>query len=157
MRMMVGLARPDRGDVRYHGIRYAGPQVARRAIVGCVLDARCMHPGRTALNHLRAAAAISRIARRRVEEVLAEVGLETAANQRAGKFSLGMRQRLALAAALLGDPQILLLDEPSNGLDPDGIRWLRNYLSDFAARGGTVLRVEPPHQRARHVRATTWS
>ena len=98
-----------------------------------------MHPGRPARNHLRATAAISGIPASRVEEVLADVGLETAADQRAGGFSLGMRQRLALAGALLGSPQVLLLDEPSNGLDPDGIRWLRNYLSDFAVRGGTVF------------------
>jgi ABC-2 type transport system ATP-binding protein len=98
-----------------------------------------MHPGRSARNHLRATAAISGVPAGRAERVLAEVGLDTAADQRAGGFSLGMRQRLALAGALLGDPQVLLLDEPSNGLDPDGIRWLRTYLSDFAARGGTVF------------------
>jgi ABC-2 type transport system ATP-binding protein len=98
-----------------------------------------MHPGRTARNHLRATAALSNIPNRRVDAVLAEVGLETAADRKAGKFSLGMRQRLALAAALLGEPNVLLLDEPSNGLDPDGIRWLRDYLKDFAARGGTVF------------------
>jgi ABC-2 type transport system ATP-binding protein len=98
-----------------------------------------MHPGRTARNHLRATAALSAIAEERVEQVLGEVGLESAADRRAGSFSLGMRQRLALAGALLGEPEVLLLDEPSNGLDPDGIRWLRNSLSSFAARGGTVF------------------
>jgi ABC-2 type transport system ATP-binding protein len=137
MRMMVGLTRPDSGEVSYHGVHYRDLKWPART-VGCVLDSR-VHPGRTALSHLRATAAISRVPSRRVEQVLAEVGLESAAKQRAGKFSLGMRQSLALAAALLGDPQILLLDEPSNGLDPDGIRWLRNYLSDFAARGATVF------------------
>jgi ABC-2 type transport system ATP-binding protein len=138
MRMMVGLARPDRGMVTYDGIRYSDLWSPAH-VVGSVLDARCMHPGRTARNHVRAVAAGSNITAKRVDEVLSEVGLETAADQRAGGFSLGMRQRLALATALLGDPQVLLLDEPSNGLDPDGIRWLRNSLSDFAARGGTVL------------------
>jgi ABC-2 type transport system ATP-binding protein len=138
MRMMVGLTRPDSGEVRYDGIRYTHLKYPAR-VVGAVLDARCMHPGRTARNHLRATAALSGIPSHRVEEVLADVGLETAADQRAGGFSLGMRQRLALAGALLGNPQVLLLDEPSNGLDPDGIRWLRTYLSDFAARGGTVF------------------
>jgi len=138
MRMMVGLTRPDRGEVRYHGIPYR--QLASPArIVGSVLDARCMHPGRTARDHLRAAAALSRIPVTRIEAVLAEVGLETVADQRAGGFSLGMRQRLALAGALLGEPRILLLDEPSNGLDPDGIRWLRTYLRHFANQGGTVF------------------
>ncbi|MDX6294226.1 MAG: type transport system ATP-binding protein [Kribbellaceae bacterium] len=137
MRMMVGLTRPDSGEVRYHGTSYTDLKNPAR-IVGSVLDARCMHPGRTARNHLRATAALSGVPRR-AEQVLAEVGLDTAADQRAGGFSLGMRQRLALAGALLGDPQVLLLDEPSNGLDPDGIRWLRTYLSDFAARGGTVF------------------
>jgi ABC-2 type transport system ATP-binding protein len=138
MRMMVGLVRPDRGTVTYDGIRYSDLRSPAQ-IVGSVLDARCAHPGRTARNHLRAVAASSNIGANRVDEVLGEVGLETAADQRAGGFSLGMHQRLALATALLGDPQVLLLDEPSNGLDPDGIRWLRNSLSDFAARGGTVL------------------
>jgi ABC-2 type transport system ATP-binding protein len=138
MRMMVGLTRPDSGEVRYHGTSYTDLKNPAR-IVGSVLDARCMHPGRTARNHLRATAALSGVPAGRAEQVLAEVGLDTAADQRAGGFSLGMRQRLALAGALLGDPQVLLLDEPSNGLDPDGIRWLRTYLSDFAARGGTVF------------------
>lgn len=138
MRMMVGLTRPDNGEVRYHGTSYTDLKSPAR-IVGSVLDARCMHPGRTARNHLRATAALSGVPAGRAERVLAEVGLDTAADQRAGGFSLGMRQRLALAGALLGDPQVLLLDEPSNGLDPDGIRWLRTYLSDFAARGGTVF------------------
>jgi ABC-2 type transport system ATP-binding protein len=138
MRMMVGLARPDRGEVRYHGIPYT--QLLKPArVVGSVLDARSMHPGRTARSHLRATAALSDIPARRVDEVLGEVGLDSAADQRAGGFSLGMRQRLALAGALLGEPDVLLLDEPSNGLDPDGIRWLRNSLSAFAAHGGTVF------------------
>ena len=138
MRMMVGLARPDRGEVRYDGVNYTDLLHPAR-VVGSVLDARCMHPGRTARNHLRALAALSSVSVHRVDEVLADVGLESAANQRAGGFSLGMRQRLALAGALLGKPEVLLLDEPSNGLDPDGIRWLRTYLTGFAARGGTVF------------------
>ncbi len=138
MRMMVGLTRPDQGGVRYDGVAYRD-LVRPARTVGAVLDARCMHPGRTARNHLRATAALSDIPRRRVDAVLAEVGLDSAADQKAGKFSLGMRQRLALAGALLGEPRVLLLDEPSNGLDPDGIRWLRGYLKDFAAGGGTVF------------------
>ena len=138
MAMMVGLTRPDRGEVRYHGVPYRELCSPART-VGSVLDARCMHPGRTARHHLRATAALSAIPLRRADEVLAEVGLESAANQRAGGFSLGMRQRLALAGALLGEPQVLLLDEPSNGLDPDGIRWLRTYLTAFAHQGGSVF------------------
>ena len=138
MRMMVGLTRPDAGEVRYDGVRYTDLRQPAR-LVGAVLDARSMHPGRTARHHLRAMAAMSDIPAQRVEQVLADVGLETAVDQRAGGFSLGMRQRLALAGALLGDPQVLLLDEPSNGLDPDGIRWLRNHLRAFAERGGTVF------------------
>ena len=138
MRMMVGLTRPDRGDVRYRGVSYTDLLRPAR-VVGSVLDARCMHPGRTARAHLHAMAAVSGIPSRRVGEVLHEVGLDPAADQRAGGFSLGMRQRLALAGALLGQPEALLLDEPSNGLDPDGIRWLRGTLRTFADRGGTVF------------------
>ncbi len=138
MRMMVGLTRPDRGEVRYEGVRYADLRHPAR-LVGAVLDARCMHPGHTARNHLRAVATMSSIPTSRVDEVLIDVGLESAADQRAGGFSLGMRQRLALAGALIGNPRVLLLDEPSNGLDPDGIRWLRHHLTDFARRGGTVF------------------
>jgi ABC-2 type transport system ATP-binding protein len=138
MRMMVGLTRPDRGDTTYRGVSYSRLLHPAR-VVGTVLDARSMHPGRTARNHLAAAAALASIPSRRVAEVLDEVGLESAADQRTGGFSLGMRQRLALAGALLGEPEVLLLDEPSNGLDPDGIRWLRNSLSAFADNGGTVF------------------
>ncbi len=138
MRMMVGLTRPDRGEVRYGDARYHELRHPAR-LVGAVLDARGAHPGHTARNHLRALAALSDIPVARVAEVLAAVGLESAADQRTGGFSLGMRQRLALAGALLGDPQVLLLDEPSNGLDPDGIRWLRTHLSAFAERGGSVF------------------
>jgi ABC-2 type transport system ATP-binding protein len=138
MRMMVGLTRPDRGDVRYRGVSYTRLRQPAR-VVGAVLDARSMHPGRTARNHLRAISALSNIPTRRIGEVLNEVGLDAAADQRAGSFSLGMRQRLALAGALLGEPEVLLLDEPSNGLDPDGIRWLRTSLRTFADLGGTVF------------------
>lgn len=138
MRMMVGLTRPDAGEVSYDGVPYSALiHPARR--VGVVLDPRCMHPGRTAHNHLRVMAAMSAIPTDRVATVLADVGLESVADQRVGGFSLGMRQRLALAGALLGDPVTLLLDEPSNGLDPDGIRWLRNRLVRFAADGGAVF------------------
>ncbi|MFN8052575.1 MAG: ATP-binding cassette domain-containing protein [Acidimicrobiales bacterium] len=138
MRMMVGLTRPDGGEVRFGGVRYTDLEHPA-TMVGAVLDPRCMHPNRTARNHLRAMAAVSGIPASRVEEVLTDVGLESVMDQRAGQFSLGMRQRLALAGALLGDPPVLLLDEPSNGLDPDGIRWLRNHLSAYARRGGTVF------------------
>jgi ABC-2 type transport system ATP-binding protein len=138
MRMMVGLTRPDGGDTTYRGVSYSHLLHPAR-VVGTVLDARSMHPGRTARNHLAAAAALASIPAHRVGAVLAEVGLDSAADQRTGGFSLGMRQRLALAGALLGEPEVLLLDEPSNGLDPDGIRWLRNSLSAFADNGGTVF------------------
>lgn len=138
MRMMVGLTEPDGGEVHYDGVPFRNLAHPART-VGVVLDPRCMHPGRSALQHLRAMAALGGVPLARCEEVLREVGLESVANQRAGGFSLGMRQRLALAGALLGNPQVLLLDEPSNGLDPEGIRWLRGFLRGFADRGGTVF------------------
>ncbi len=138
MRIMVGLTRPDHGEVRYDGLTHRELSHPSK-VVGAVLDPRCMHPGRTPRQHLRAAAAHGGIPSRRVDEVLADVGLSSVADRRAGGFSLGMRQRLALAGALLGEPQVLLLDEPSNGLDPEGIRWLRTRLAAFAAEGGTVF------------------
>jgi ABC-2 type transport system ATP-binding protein len=138
MRMMVGLARPDSGRVTYGGTNYTELRDPART-VGVVLDARAMHPGRSARNHLRAQAAIGSLPAIRVDEVLHLVGLETAADQRVGGFSLGMRQRLGIAGALLGDPEVLMLDEPANGLDPDGIRWLRSMLIGFADAGGTVF------------------
>jgi ABC-2 type transport system ATP-binding protein len=138
MRMMVGLTRPDSGEIRYDGVRYDDLRHPSR-MVGAVLDARCMHPGRSARDHLLARAAAAGVRPSRVDEVLTDVGLSSAAGERAGGYSLGMRQRLALAGALLAEPRVLLLDEPSNGLDPDGIRWLRTYLSDFAAGGGIVF------------------
>ena len=107
--------------------------------VGALLEARAIHPGRSARAHLRMLAEANRIPLRRVEEVLELVGLASVARQRAGKFSLGMSQRLGIAAALLGDPGVLLFDEPVNGLDPDGIRWVRNLLKGLAAEGRTVF------------------
>lgn len=138
MRMMVGLSAPDAGSVRYDGIPFA--HLSHPAtVVGAVLDPQCMHPGRSARQHLRSMAALGGIPVERADAVLAMVGLESVAHQRVGGFSLGMRQRLALAGALLGNPSVLLLDEPANGLDPEGIRWLRGFLRAFADRGGTVL------------------
>ena len=138
MRMMVGLVTPEQGDIRFAGVPFRQlPHPART--VGVVLDARSMHPGRTARQHLRALAALGRLPLARTEVVLREVGLAAAADRRVGGYSLGMRQRLALAGALLGEPSILLLDEPANGLDPEGIRWLRRFLRRFADQGGTVF------------------
>jgi ABC-2 type transport system ATP-binding protein len=138
MRMVLGLDRPDGGQVRIGGHRYGSLRWPLRE-VGALLEARAFHPGRTARGHLTALAASNDISPRRVEEVLALTGMEKAAGRRAGKFSLGMAQRLGIAAALLGDPQVLLLDEPVNGLDPEGIRWIRTLLRHLAAQGRTVL------------------
>jgi ABC-2 type transport system ATP-binding protein len=138
MRMILGLDRPDAGQVRIGRKGYGDLRWPLRE-VGALLEARAFHPGRTARSHLAALAASNAIGRRRVEEVLAITGIEKAADRRAGKFSLGMSQRLGIAAALLGDPAVLLLDEPVNGLDPEGIRWIRNLLKHLAAQGRTVL------------------
>jgi len=138
MRMFIGLDRPDGGDARIGGRPYSGLGWPLRE-VGALLEAKSFQPGRSAWAHLTALAASNGIPRRRVEEVLAMVGLEQAAGQRAGTFSLGMAQRLGIATALLGDPGVLLLDEPVNGLDPEGIRWLRMLLRSLAAEGRTVF------------------
>src|ERR1700675_3986378 len=138
MRMIMGLDRPDAGQVRIDGERYGHLRWPLRE-VGALLEVKAFHPGRTARAHLTALAASNAIGRPRVEEVLAITGIEKAADRRAGTFSLGMSQRLGIAAALLGDPRVLVLDEPVNGLDPEGIRWIRNLLKNFAAQGRTVL------------------
>jgi ABC-2 type transport system ATP-binding protein len=138
MRLIVGLDAPTSGLVTVNGRRYADFRAPLHE-VGLLLEARSAHPGRTAYAHLLALAQTHGIARGRVDEVIDQVGLTGAARTRAGKFSLGMSQRLGIAAALLGDPKVLILDEPVNGLDPEGIRWIREFLRDFAAEGRTVL------------------
>ena len=138
LRALLGLVEPTSGTALFGSTRYRDlPEPSR--LVGALLDAHVGHPGRTAIGHLSVLACAMGIPRSRVLEVLDQVGLADAAKRRIGGFSQGMRQRLGLAGALLGEPEILVLDEPSNGLDPDGIRWLRHTLRDFAAAGGTVL------------------
>jgi ABC-2 type transport system ATP-binding protein len=138
MRAIVGLDRPTAGEVLVAGRRYAEHPAPLRE-VGALLDARAVHPGRSADAHLRALAATHGLPRARVEEVLDLVGLTDVAGRRVGGFSLGMAQRLGIAAALLGDPAVILLDEPVNGLDPDGVRWIRQLLRSLAAEGRTVF------------------
>ncbi|GAA2542141.1 hypothetical protein GCM10010435_07160 [Winogradskya consettensis] len=138
MRLILGLDQPDGGRVRIGGRRYRELRWPLRE-VGAMLEAKAFHPGRSARSHLAALAAGNAIPRTRVDEVLDLVGLTSAAGRRAGKFSLGMGQRLGVAAALLGDPAVLLLDEPVNGLDPEGVRWIRNLLTSLAAEGRTVF------------------
>ncbi|MDP9101780.1 MAG: ABC transporter ATP-binding protein [Actinomycetota bacterium] len=138
MRMILGLDRPTAGSVTVNGKPYAGHADPLHE-VGALLEARSIHTGRSAYNHLLCLSQTSGIPRRRVDEVIDLVGLGDVARKRAGGFSLGMGQRLGIAAALLGDPQTLILDEPVNGLDPEGIRWIRDLLKDLAAQGRTVF------------------
>jgi ABC-2 type transport system ATP-binding protein len=138
MRILLGLARADAGSALIGGAAYRSLRWPLRT-VGAALDGAGFQRGRSGKWHLRALAAASGLPARRADEVLAEVGLSDVAGMRAGSYSLGMRQRLALAAALLGDPPVLLLDEPLNGLDPAGVRWMRSLLKEQAARGATVL------------------
>ncbi len=138
MRMILGLDRPTTGRARVCGQAYVESS-APLAEIGALLDANAMDKGRTARDHLRCLAATLRIGRGRVDEVLEMVGLAAVADRRAGGFSLGMGQRLGIATALLADPQVLMLDEPVNGLDPDGILWVRDLLTELAAQGRTVL------------------
>jgi ABC-2 type transport system ATP-binding protein len=138
MRMIVGLDWPDSGRVTVNGRPYVD-HVAPLHQVGALLEARAIHPGRSAYNHLLTLAATTGIPRRRIDEVLALVGLTSVGNKRAGAFSLGMGQRLGIAAALLGDPDVVMLDEPVNGLDPEGIQWIRGLLKSLADEGRTVF------------------
>ena len=138
LRMLLGLVAPDAGTATINGRAYRDlPEPLHQ--VGAILEASGFHPGRTARSHLRVQALAARADPSRVDEVLDLVQLTGAADRRVGGFSLGMRQRLGLATALLADPEILILDEPANGLDPEGVRWLRDLLRGFAAKGGTVL------------------
>jgi ABC-2 type transport system ATP-binding protein len=138
MRMIMGLDNPDAGQAKINGISYGGIGWPLRE-VGALLEAKAIHPGRSARNHLWSLAQTNDIPRSRVDEVLEVVGLTSVAHKRAGTFSLGMGQRLGIAAALLGDPGVLLFDEPINGLDPEGIRWVRNLLKGLGKEGRTVF------------------
>ncbi|GGS68451.1 multidrug ABC transporter ATP-binding protein [Planobispora rosea] len=138
MRMILGLDAPTNGTATIRGRRYADLPAPMRE-VGALLDARAVHPGRSVLNHLKSLAQSNGIARNRIEEVLGLVGLAQIADRPAGRLSLGMSQRLGIAAALLGDPEVLLFDEPVNGLDPEGVVWIRTLMRDLAAEGRTVL------------------
>jgi len=138
LRMLLGLVRPTSGTATVDGRPYAELSSPRR-VVGALLEASGFHPGRTARNHLLIQAQSAGLPAARVDAVLDEVGLSADAGRRVGGYSLGMRQRLGLASALLGDPAVLILDEPGNGLDPAGMAWLRALLRDLAGRGRTIV------------------
>lgn len=138
MRVILGLDHPTKGRVTINGKKYEDLKDPLRE-VGALLDAKAVHPGRTARNHLRALAASNQIPRSRVEEVLEFAGISSVANKKVGSYSLGMSQRLGIAGALLGDPEVLLFDEPVNGLDPEGIRWIREFFRSLANEGRTVF------------------
>ncbi|MCE5292577.1 MAG: ABC transporter ATP-binding protein [Nocardiaceae bacterium] len=138
MRMILGLDTPTSGRALINGKRYIDLENPLR-VVGALLDAKWVHPNRSAHAHLSWLAASNGIAKSRVDEVLGLVGLQDVADKKAGKFSLGMSQRLGLAAAMLGDPQVLMFDEPVNGLDPDGILWIRHFMRRLASEGRTVF------------------
>lgn len=138
MRMILGLDRPNAGTATIAGWPYRDLSEPLR-MVGALLEAKAVHSGRTAYNHLLVLAQTQGLPRKRVDEVIDLIGLREAANKRAGGFSLGMGQRLGLAAALLGDPQVLILDEPVNGLDPEGIHWIRHLMKGLAAQGRTIF------------------
>ncbi|MGP4028045.1 ABC transporter ATP-binding protein [Actinomadura sp. 3N407] len=138
MRLLLGLDRPDRGDARIHGVHYPDLPAPLRS-VGALLEAKAVHTGRSAYNHLLTLAQTQGIDKKRVDEVIELVGLTGVARKRAGGFSLGMGQRLGIAAALLGDPAVLILDEPVNGLDPEGIVWIRTLMQRLASEGRTVF------------------
>jgi ABC-2 type transport system ATP-binding protein len=138
MRLILGLDHPTSGTATINGKPYAQLPVPLRS-VGALLEAKSLHTGRSARNHLRFLAQTQALPRSRVDEVLDLVGLQSVADKRAGGFSLGMSQRLGIAAAMLGNPEILLLDEPVNGLDPEGVLWIRNLMKQLAAEGRTIL------------------
>jgi len=138
LRMLLGLVHPTAGEALVEGMPYRKLRDPARS-VGAVLEASSYHPTRSGRNHLRVLATAAGIPRTRVDETLRQVELEGAARRPVKTYSLGMRQRLSVAGALLGEPQLLVLDEPANGLDPEGIRWLRRFLRSFAAEGGTVF------------------
>ena len=157
LRMLLGLVNPTAGTATVHGQAIRTRSTIRFTRSARCSTAGCCIPGRTGRNHLRALAKAAGIGNARVDELLELVALKDAGDRRAGGYSLGMRQRLGLAAALLGDPRVLVLDEPANGLDPQGIRWLRDFLRRLAARGPRDPRLQPRAGRGRRRPPTTSS